>query len=249
MTLGYIDWNSHLLSDAHDIAEDPKKTIFALSYLYDRFQIDTFSMMPTFHSRIDSVSSFLIRRDKAIHGLMEASASTQSPIKILSGASVMLDEGLYEIQNLKKLTVPFGINRYLPLQLPISEHADWIDYELNRILYRADLKILFLSFETCCILYPESVIEKFTRISNSIYQFSYQSITNPKIRRVMAMLLHQNSTVLLGTSLNFSEKVYHYDFQYYLDTAKEYFSAADYAVLMKSNQRLPHKHAKLHLLG
>ena len=244
----YIDWNCHLLPDSHDVVEDTADVKQALFYLSSHHQIQAFSMMPSFLSRVESVSAFLIRRDKAIKSLLDTPSQSSSSIKILSGASVLLDEGLYEVQNLNKLTVPFGSHRYLPIQLPLSEHADWIDYEINRILYKAEMRILFLSFDICCILYPESIIEKFTRISNAVYQFGYRSLTDERICRVISSLLHRNATVLLGSSLNSTDKVYHYDLQYYLDKSKQYFSMADYAVLMKSNQRLPHKHAKSHLI-
>ena len=245
----YIDWNCHLLSDSHDIVEDPATILQALSYLSAHHQLHTFSMMPTFLSRVDSVASFLIRREKAIKAILEAPSPLASPIKILSGASVVLDKGLYETQNLNKLTIPFGSSRYLPIQLPLSEHDDWIDYEINRILYKADMNIMFLSFERACILYPESIVEKLTRISNSIYQFSYHSLTDERICRVISKLLHRNATVLLGSSLHSSNQIYHYDFDYYLNKSKDYFSSADYAVLMKSNRRLPHRHAKSHLIS
>ena len=246
---GYIDWNCHLLSDSHDIVEAPDDILQALSYLCAHHRLRAFSMMPTFLSRVDSVSAFLIRRDKAIKALLDAPSQPKSPIKILSGASVALDEGLYEIHNLNKLTVPLGLHRYLPIQLPLSEHADWIDYEINRILYKAEMRILFLSFDLYCILYPESMIEKLTRISSAAYQFSYHSLTDERVCRVVSNLLHRNATVLLGTSLHSSNKAYHYDLEYYLNEAKQHFSLADYAVLTKTNQRLPHKHAKSNLLG
>ena len=244
MSERYIDWNCHLLPGGHEIMTEPREAAEALSYLQTDLGIKTLCMMPNFLPFTDSVGLFLLRRHKSLSRVSEAFAElrqTQNlkPFKLLCGASVQLTPNLHQINDLKKLTVTFNNKKYLPIQMPLAEFEYWIDYEINRLLYRAGVKLWFASFDLSCLWYPRENIEKLLRISDSIYQFNYRSLENPNIRKIISELLRQRSTVLLGTSLDRQGKIYRYDLPYYLNFAKEYFSPAEYCMLMKYNQTLP----------
>ena len=241
----YIDWNSHLLPGGHEIMTDPKEAAEALCYLQTDLGIKTLCMMPSFLPFSDSVAIFLLRRHKSLSRLSESLAILRQenravkPFKLLCGATVQITPNVHEIDDLKKLTVKFNSKKYLPIQLPIAEFEYWIDYEINRLLYRTGVKLWFVSFDIACKMYPRENIEKMLRISDAIYQFNYRSLEDPYVQRVISKLLKQRSVVLLGTSLDCQGKVYRYDLDYYLKSAKEFFSPAEYAMLMKYNQTLP----------
>ena len=243
----YIDWNCHLLPGGHEIMTDPREAAEALSYLQTDIGIKTLCMMPSFLPFTDSVGLFLLRRHKSLSRVSEILTELRreqnlKPFKLLCGACVQLAPSVHEIDDLKKLTVTFNNKKYLPIQLPLAEFEYWIDYEINRLLYRAGVKLWFTSFDISCLMYPQENIEKLLRISDSIYQFNYRSLENPSICKIISRLLRQRSTVLLGTSLDRQGKIYRYDLEYYLKSAKEYFSPAEYSMLMKYNQTLPDRY-------
>jgi hypothetical protein len=67
--------------------------------------------------------------------------------------------------------------------MPICDYADWIDFELNRLLYRAHFKrLLFTSFDICINLYPGDVLEKLMRIPHSVFQFHYHALADADAR-------------------------------------------------------------------
>ena len=247
----YIDWNCHLLCGAHEFMTDTKDAVTALSYLSTEHHVCTFSLMPHFHSSHESVAQFLLRRDRAIQQIVEqfSDAGFSVPIRLMAGASVQLEPEVHLTERLSKLLIGFNGSTYLPIFLPISDFEDWIDFEINRLLYRAGFKLMFLSFDLACMFYPSENIDKFMRIPNSVFQFNYRSLENPSIREIISKLIRSNSVVLLGTSLDREEKIYRYDLPYYLKMAEENFSSAEYAILMKYNQKLPQKHSKLIRLG
>lgn len=251
MTKSYVDWNCRLLSDIHESIIDPQDTLTAITYLHSKYSIDTFWMMPNFISSFESVSEFLLRRNKALSNLIAISnnnfdMSSSRSVKILPSASVLLEKDVHSVLNIKKLTIPFERYRYLPIKLPLCPHDDWIDLEINRILYRSNLKILFLSFETACLLYPMDVIEKLIRISHAIFQFNYRSLSNSKIRGIISMLLQQNSMVVFGTSLNSAYKIYQYELDYYVECLKSTFSESEISSLLQHTRMLPRKQLKIY---
>lgn len=241
----YIDWNSHLLPGGHEIMTDPQEAAEALRYLQTDLGIKTLCMMPGFVPFSDSVGIFLLRRHKSLSRVSECLSvirqedPTIKPFKLLCGATVQLAPDVHQIDDLKRLTVKFNSKKYLPIQLPIADFEYWIDYEINRLLYRAGVRLWFVSFDLACKMYPKEIIEKMLRISDTIYQFNYRSLEDPCIRKIISKLLKQRSTVLLGTSLDCQGKIYRYDLSYYLESAKKYFSPAEYSMLMKYNQTLP----------
>lgn len=250
----YLDWNCHLLSGIHETLTNSEECAEAIRYLNEHKNIRTFCMMPTFLPFCDSVASFRLRRDRSLQRLSEAiSASAPpteglsggiKPYRILSGVCVAIEPGAFEIEHLDRLAVPFANDRYLPIRLPVSDFADWIDFEINRLLYRAGLHLWFVSFEIACLFYPPEIIKKLARIPNSVFQFSYQSLENPSVCGVIRLLLSKRATVLLGSSVDCLQKSYWFDIEYYLQTAKRFFTPAEYAQLLKYNQTLPRRHPK-----
>lgn len=243
-----IDWNCKLLADLHEIKHAPAASLAALSYLQSKFDLRAFCFAPTFRSSSDSVAAFLLRRDKTVSEILDCSQSTapsfSKPIRLLCGSSVLLEKDLHETLHLHRLAVPFDVHAYLPIVLPMSSYADWIDLELNRLLYRRGMKLMFLSFEIACIFYPTEVLERLIRIDDAIFQFNYASVENPAIRSIIKKLIAQSKTVIFGTSLNAIDKIYHYELDWYLACIKRDFLDFEAASLLKFNRAMPKKHPK-----
>ena len=253
----FVDWHSHLLPGIHETLTDPDESANAILHLYENQSIRTFCMMPTFFPFRDSVAAFLLRRDRALERLAFAlrknapmnyfsSASPRVPrIRLLHGACVALESGCYEMDQLNKLAVPFNGIKFLPIRLPSLEFDEWIDFEINRLLYRTNVHLWFTSFEFVCKYYPFEIIEKLCRISDAIFQFGYRSLEDKNVQLVIKSLLERRATVLLGTSLNCLEKSYRCDLSYSLSIARTAFTDFEYQSLIKNNLKIPQNYPKM----
>lgn len=146
-----------------------------------------------------------------------------------------LREGLSGMSGLESLCHPK--TGYLPLNLPFSVYEDWMDAELNRLLYRRHQKLLFLSFETALILYPQEFIEKLMRIESAAFQFGYASLDQPSVQNAIKRLLHMKKPVLFGTGQSHFDKAYILAFCEKLEAAKAAFSKESWAALLRANRQ------------
>ena len=152
---GYVDWNCGLLPHMHGQISDTDEALEVLSLLSRQFDIHRFCMMPDFDSQKETVSMFLLRRFRA-----EKQINDRLPkdVGVRYSGRALLNPDLHLTECLKKLCI-FG-GRFLPLQLPIGEYADWIDLELNRLLYKARVGLLLTSCEWYPIFYPKDVLDR-----------------------------------------------------------------------------------------
>ena len=226
----FIDWCCRL--PLRICAERfPWDTIQAMETLNERDHISHFCMMPEFDPREGSIGLFQLRLDRAAD-LLREHLPRHLKIKIVPRA--YLTEGLWRTEGLHRLL--FTRNRYLPLQLPLSEYEQWMDTELNRLLYTQKYRILFTSCEMFREFYSKEIADKLFRIPRAAYQFNFRSLTDDVAAKDVSILLSRGQTVLLGTGLTTSGKIWQYDFSYYQETATKKLSVADYQKLLHQNR-------------
>ena len=192
------DWDCRLLSCFDPDSQDPNQSpaIQSILHLHESGKINRFCMMPLYDFPKEPVSVFLLKRQAYSRSL---SAILPKDIPIKYAARVLLRPALSKQTDIKELTI--GKGGYLPLLLPICEYQDWIDVELNQLLYKRKLPLLLMSCELFPVLYPMDIAEKLFRIQNAAYQFGYKSLHDPKIRRLIYNLLKQNKTILFGSGV------------------------------------------------
>lgn len=199
----------------------------ALSLLHTRLGFNRFLAAPTYDSQREPVSHFLLRRDRAAEDLR---ALIPKQCKLALGATVVLNPSLHEVDGLERLLLRGG---RLPIALPLTEFEDWIDLELNRLLYRRRYRLLLLSMERSVALYPSDRIEKLLRIEDATFQFNFRALSDPLCCRIITSLLHRNRTVLLGTGIDSIDACYGYDRACYLDRSD--LHPADLQVLLRTS--------------
>ncbi|MBE6589974.1 MAG: hypothetical protein E7643_07325 [Ruminococcaceae bacterium] len=222
------DWNCKLHTHEHHTALSD-----SLLLMHERFAIKRFCFMTEYDPSTSSLASFRIQRERFLSSLRE---SLPASFKINYTAAVRLTPHLSEVAELNRLTAT--ADSLLPIVLPLESYTDWMDKELNHLLYKRHMKPLFLSFELYPILYPLDVTERLLRIPDAAYQFNYKAFANPSSARMISTLLQRGATVLLGTASNSVEKLLHYEYDYYLELAKEVLSPSEYSFLMKRNKAL-----------
>lgn len=223
----FVDWSCGLLPRMRGCIETAEEAEQAVSLLHTRHGFNRFFATPTYDSEREPVSHFLLRRDRAKE---ELTARLPRGCKLAVGASILLTPSLHEVDGLERLLLPRG---RLPVTLPLTEYGEWIDLELNRLLYRRKYKLLFLSMERSIALYPSDFIEKLLRIEDASFQFNFRALTDPACCRILTELLHRNRTVLLGTGIDSIDACYAYDRACYLD--QSLLHSADLQVVLRSS--------------
>ena len=231
--LPLIDFSSGLLPYMRDGSPNPLESAQSLCYLSKTYGISRFCMMPIFDCVESSVPIFLLKRTKALEQLCCNDLGV-SKADLRLGATVLLRPSLWETQGLSKLT----LNKpgLLPIRFPLGVYEEWMDLELNRLLYKCHYQLLFTSFEVPTLLFSQETIEKLLRIQNAVFQFNYRALARPTIRDLIKRMLQQQIPVLLGTGLNNLNEAHYYELEYYLNCAKNELTPSEFQKLLTWNQ-------------
>ena len=228
------DWNCQLLPDMHGSIARTEQALDVLSFLAQRDGFRRFYAMPTFDATEQSVAHFLLERARAVDAL---STCLPRGLHLEAYARVLLSKELYETKSLSKLSL--AGTGYLPILLPIGPYEDWMDLELNHLLYKAKMKLLITSFELYPILYPEEVVGRLLRIEGAAYQFNYRVLADKNHCRRIAQLLMHGKTVLLGTGINSHGQASRYETSYYLSAGEKNLTPVLFSRLIQQNTCFP----------
>ncbi len=227
----YADWSCKLLplllSTDQNLCTE---AISAIEYLRQRHGFDRFVFPLDYDCRMESIPHLLLRKKRA-EDRLKAMFSDRS-FKVLLRAELV--PGLHQLQGLEKLLT--SKDGYLPLVLPMTAYQDWIDRELNRLLYTAKIKRLMLaSFEICMLLYPPEIVQKLLRIPHLVPQLGYRALSEPAVQAVLTELIRQDRTVLFGTNVDSLHKAYQLKLVDLDDrkSATERLSFADYRMILQ----------------
>ena len=225
----FVDWNCKLFPTARNGILTLQDSLETMQFLYQRDRISSFCLMTEYTVSYGSVAAFLLLRDQAFRQLK---AQCPKHLKLRLATSTPIFPELHQLADLELLLL--NEDRLLPLTSPLAPYEDWIDVELNRLLYYSNIRPLFLSFDLTVKLCSEEVLQKLLRISNAVYQFNYRSLTDERARSVIASLLRGNSnaTVLLGTSIDSLTRASFYETEYYLQCASDYFLPSEFQTLL-----------------
>ncbi len=227
----FVDWNSRLMPCMRGYITEPSACLQVMQELSLRFGFDSFAMTADFDCSAESVSIFLLRFQRS-QSLLKPLLSKRIQVKFF--AQAWLSPGLSQTKDLEKLL--FSKQNLLPIRFPISVYEDWMDLEINHLLYKKKFGLLFTSFEMAILMFPEEIIEKLLRISRAVFQFNYKALTDPKSLRVIKKLIAQRRPILFGSALDSLQKVYFYEFDYYLESAKAMLSKEEYHFLIANNR-------------
>lgn len=225
----FIDWSCRLANTADDTRlQEAARTMKLLS---ERFRVTHFCIMPEFNADLQSVPMFLLRVERTLELLRRR---LPSEIKVRALPRAYLTEGLHRTQHLNRLL--FSAQRYLPLLLPLGSYEDWMDREINALLFQNKYRLMLTSCELIRTLYPAEIADKLFRIQNAVYQFHFHSFTDETAVQDVRLLLSRGQTVLMGTGLKSLSDAYYYEFSHYQETATKKLSAAEYQRLLHENR-------------
>jgi hypothetical protein len=226
-----VDWNCKMLPIPCDPTSNAQSTCRELASLHERFGFSKFLMTPTYLCERESVQAFCIRKNAMER---EIRAFLPKSLRLKFASSVQLSRGISLEKGLEHLALT--PNHYLPITLPMEAYGDWIDFELNQLLYKRHLRLMLQSFEYAMILYPKDVLEKLLRVPNAIYQFNYKGLLIPKVCDTVRTMLRKNAPVLLGSGIDHPQKVASYDLEDFQASALQNLSESEYQILLRNGR-------------
>lgn len=137
-----IDLHSHILPGIDDGSESVEETLALLSMLREQ-GIGTVAATPHFYADLDSVESFLERREAACEKI-RGRLSDSYP-KIVVGAEVRYYEGISRMKDLNKLTL--GGGKLLLLEMPFAKWTDYTRREILDLSCRGDITLVLAHIE------------------------------------------------------------------------------------------------------
>ena len=179
-------------------------------------------MMADYDASKESVSAFLLRRDRSL-GILQSRLPAE--LTLIASGGVLLSPNVSEVNDLNRLT--FSKDMPLPISMPLGAYADWMDTELNHLLYKRHFSLMFLSFERCILLYPPETVQKLLRIPHAVYQFGFHALAETKAVKCISALLENGATVLFGSGINTPEKLSTFDLDHYVASAKSHLDRSE----------------------
>lgn len=224
-----VDWNCRLIPDGRNDNISSLETVEVMRYLSKRDHFSHFCLISEYTSSFGSIPAYLLFRYKTEHALRTL---LPKHIKIKLISSISLIPNLHSLDGLSDFYI--SKDRLLPITLPLAPYSDWMDVELNQLLYHTQVRPMFLSFDLAVVLYSDDILKRLLRISNAVYQFRYKSLANPKALHWIRYALAQNpsATILLGSLIGSAQEASFHETAYYLKQAADNLSPMEYQLLL-----------------
>ncbi len=218
----YVDWNCDVLKIHETIAQPIQNAVPDTLLYLRRNGIYRVCLTPTYFHTEMSVALFFVWRDMAYKTV---ESLFPEDVKVRLETSVMLAPNLHQCSALKKLLL--SKRHYLMLRMP-QHYEDWMDYELNRLLYHTKFnKLLFSSFENCIAHYSEEQTQRLMRIRNAAFQFSYSALSDPAVCEIIHQLLSKKQIILLGSGIDSVAKSKQFSLSEALSAAQKHLTEAE----------------------
>lgn len=229
----FTDWNCGLLPNGMELLGSVRDAASGLRILSERTGIFRFCFLPVFDPKDESLSCFLLRRDRAIHELSEL---LPKEFRLISSARMMLprDGILPNDPKLKRLCIPK--TNCLPLTFFLWDDPIEIENRLAKLVYHSDFSILLPAAERILSIFPQEVSERIFRLPGTVYQFSFTSLREETVLTVLDRLLRRKAPVLFGSSVMTPAQAARFDLDYDLQIARTRFDRFDFDALFYSNR-------------
>ena len=129
--------------------------------------------------------------------------------RIYTAINVILDKDVAYSQDLRRLTLPHTDRIFITL--PIFTGNEWLEADLAHLVYRKRLQPLFTSFERNAITYTDDMLERFSRLPQSVFCLDANYIFSLRAQAKLSELLRANVRILPCISNRMSDYVALFD--------------------------------------
>ena len=125
--------------------------------------------------------------------------------RIYTAANILLDQDVARNQDLLNFTLPHTDRIFV--SLPIFTGHEWLEADLSHLIYRKHLQPLFTSFERNAITYSEDMLERFSRLPNTVFCLDTNYLFSLRSQSKVTSLLYKNCHILPCISNRMSDYV------------------------------------------
>lgn len=125
--------------------------------------------------------------------------------RVYTAINVILDQDVSYNQDLCRLALPQGNRMFI--SLPIFTGNEWLETELSRLVYRKRMQPIFTSFERNAITYSVDMLERFSRIPQTIFCLDANYMFSLRAQSKLTSLLCANVRILPCISNHMSDYV------------------------------------------
>ena len=228
----FTDWNCGLLPIGLELIGNAQDAASGIKILSERTGMRRFCFLPAFDPQEESLSAFLLKRDRAIR---ELSGLLPSCFQLIPAARMNLpsDGLLPNDPKLKKLCIP-GTD-CLPVTFFLWDDPGETENRLAKLVRHSGFSILLPSAERILSTFPQDVSERIFRLPGMVYQFSYSALREEKILKLLDQLLCRKAPVLFGSSVETPAQAARFDLAFELEPARAHFDRLSFERLFYSD--------------
>ena len=183
----YLDFDTLIISN-NDFSESSVKETFAL---FKSLGIKNFIF--TFdYDRDSKPLSIAISKFRTLKPYLLSLAP--HGVRVYTSFNVIMSEGLVCDPSFNRLSL--GHSNRIFLSIPYFDYADWIESDMNRLLYKNKLKPTFVSIERCLNNDDRVFIDRFIAAKNSIITLDINYITSIDATKTIIDLISSSSMIV-----------------------------------------------------
>lgn len=196
-----IDFHSHILPGADHGCDSVEMAGDQIDYAKEE-GMNVVVATPHFYPHVDSVASFLERRDSCYHVL--SCVQTTQEIKIIPGAEVLVCDRMDQMEDLKKLCIE-GTDVLL-LEMPfLKKMSRGVMETVLRMHLREDIRVVLAHIER----YRKSDVMELLQ-QGLLAQVNAESICNLRMRKLCREYIATGSVVAIGSDIHGRKNNYCY---------------------------------------
>ena len=222
------DYHARLLPMMGEHIASPADSLLAMDLLHEKYGIKRFCLIAEYDYREESVAMLRLRMERSLESMASLLQKREFRVET-AGCALVLPE-VSRMEGLHRLRLPK--TDYLPIRFSLARDADARLLELNRLLYHFPLKLLFLSFDQLAATLDQDALDRLLSLPSVAYQFSYRSLTDPRIRDILRLLLRKRAPILFGSEITSPGEAAYYELDSYLECARREFSCFEYETLL-----------------
>ncbi len=191
-----IDFHSHILPGVDDGAKDIDMSLDMLSCLSDE-GIDKVVSTSHYYSQEEDISSFVLRRDKALSLLLDEIRKSEKTFpEIIPASEVRIYPDMWKSEDLWKLCI--GSSKHILLEMPYDKWSDWMYAEIYSLTSRGYIPVM-AHVERYIGMQKESDIEKNLLSLGVLIQCNSSFIHTRREKKFVKSLIEKNRLFAIGS--------------------------------------------------
>lgn len=190
------DFHSHILPGMDDGAKNISDSVKMLSRLLEQ-GVDRVIATSHYYAHDEDITSYISRRDEALFKLESYIKEHDIYLpEIILGAEVRMYHGMWQDENLGKLTI--ADSPYILLEMPYDHWTDWMFSEIYSVVSKGYIPIMAHLERYVDIVSEKVIIEKLLPLGVHV-QCNAESFKSRRERKFIKKLAKKGRFTVLGT--------------------------------------------------